>query len=371
MSEFAVSSLPQGAIQYLYSLREEILLDPPYQRASDIWTVDKRQLLVDSVINGYDIPKFYFHELVPAKKIGRVLQRYAIIDGKQRLSALWDFMEGKFALAPDFQYLHDSNVKAANFTYGDLGKKYPILKSRFDATTLAVVAVRTDDIDLIEDMFSRLNEAVPLNAPEKRNAFPGPIPKVIRDLAAHELFSNKLAFIDRRYKHRDLATKFLMIEDKDEVVDTKKTYLDSFVMDWAEKPKGLLLAAKLQKRVEVHLEKMCHVFTDNDTLLKSVGMATLMFHLYRLLSKIGAVGKVRRDHFVAFETARQENRELAATDIRKASYSLLEFDKYIQTPNDAYATRIRLAVLANFINGKAGLEIPESHPYLSLALAKK
>ena len=62
-------------------------------------------------------------------------------------------------------------------TYSDLGFKYPLLKARFDATSLSVISVRTEDIELIEDMFSRLNEAVPLNAPEKRNAFGGPLPK--------------------------------------------------------------------------------------------------------------------------------------------------------------------------------------------------
>ncbi|MGH9822730.1 MAG: DUF262 domain-containing protein, partial [Blastocatellia bacterium] len=170
MSEFSVNDLKQSAIQYLHAMRSEIWLDPPYQRMSDIWGIDKRQLLIDSIINGFDVPKLYFHELVPPKKVGNIFQKYAIIDGKQRLEALWGFMDGKFALPNDFEYLYGKEYKLAGLTYLDIGEKYPVIKSRFDGTSLTVVAVRTDDIELIEDMFSRLNEAVPLNAPEQRRA---------------------------------------------------------------------------------------------------------------------------------------------------------------------------------------------------------
>lgn len=365
MSEFSVSTLSQSAILYLYSMRESIWLDPPYQRLGDIWTLDKRQLLVDSVLNGYDIPKVYLHELVPSRKVGGAVHKFAIIDGKQRLQALWGFIDGKFALDADFEYMHDSSVKAGGLTYADLGVKYPHLKTRFDSTSLTVVAVRTDDLELIEDMFSRLNEAVPLNAPEKRNAFPGPLPKTIRDLAEHAFFRRKLPFADRRFKHRDLAAKFLMIEHKDEVVDTKKMYLDAFVYDWATKTE--LEAGKLSSQVETYLDQMAQVFTDGDPLLNSVGMSILLFHCFRLMDKCKLPITVRREQFALFETARAENRVRAETDLSKAEYELLEFDKYVQTPNDAYATRIRLGILVKFLRERTGAQFPKSHPYFEPA----
>lgn len=345
-------------------MRESIWLDPPYQRMSDIWPKDKKQLLVDSVLNGYDIPKLYFHELVPAKRIGKILQKYAIIDGKQRLDALWGFMSGQFSLSTDFEYLHDSDVKAAGLTYIDLGQKYPQLKARFDATSLAVVSVRTEDIELIEDMFSRLNEAAPLNAPEKRNAFGGPLPDTIRRLATHAFFVKKLPFSDRRYRHRDLATKFLMIEDKDSIADTKKAYLDAFVRRWAEQRLMALQADKLKERVDLHLDRMANVFVDQDPLLRSIGMTMLVFHFFRFLDKTKRVSRIRRDHFELFENARKANRLFAEEDLTKANYKLLEFDKYVQTPNDAYATRIRLRILVEYMRLQMKLDLPKSHGYL-------
>jgi hypothetical protein len=368
VSEFSIFNLPQGAIQYLFSIRDTIWLDPPYQRLGDIWPIDKRQLLVDSVINGFDIPKLYFHELVPARKVGRLVQKYAIIDGKQRLGALWGFIDGNFALGDDFEYLHDDQVKAAGLTYRDLGVKYPLLKARFDATSLAVVAVRTDDLELIEDMFSRLNEAVPLNAPEKRNAFGGPLPKAIRLLAGHPFFANKLPFSDRRFRHRDLATKFMLIESTNEVADTKKAYLDAFVKQWADEGRTDRDAAKLTKSVETHIERMSRIFVNDDRLLESIGMTLLVFHFFRFLHMTNRVSQVRREFFEDFEVARQQNRQIAEVAIGKANYDLLEFDKYVQTPNDAYATRLRLSILIKFMREKAKMDLPKKHAYFKTEL---
>jgi hypothetical protein len=40
-------------------------------------------------------------------------------------------------------------------------------------------------------MFSRLNEAVPLNAAEKRSAIGGPMALAIREISEHSFFNEK------------------------------------------------------------------------------------------------------------------------------------------------------------------------------------
>src|SRR5579859_3543849 len=112
----------------LYRLRDRIQLDPEYQRLSDIWTLDKRQLLIDTILNEFDIPKLYLHKFnEPLKKGGRTYD-YAIIDGKQRLETMWGFIDGKIALADDFEYFKNSAVKAGSMKYSELGQAYPDLK---------------------------------------------------------------------------------------------------------------------------------------------------------------------------------------------------------------------------------------------------
>src|SRR5437762_14293169 len=110
--EFSLGKYPQSSALVVYSDRQEIELDPDYQRISGIWTLEKRQLLIDSIINGFDVPKLYFHEFIPFKTIGGKRYRYAIVDGKQRIQTVWDFIDGKISLASDFESLKDNTIKA-------------------------------------------------------------------------------------------------------------------------------------------------------------------------------------------------------------------------------------------------------------------
>lgn len=356
MSDFTLGTLNQSSILVVYSDRQEIELDPDYQRISDIWTLEKRQLLIDSLINGFDVPKLYFHEFVPFKQKGASKYRYAIIDGKQRLQTIWDFIDGQITLADDFKYLRDGSVKAGGLAYRDLATQYPQIKSRFDATTLVIVTIRTDDLDVIEDMFSRLNEAVPLNAPEKRNAFGGPMPEVIRNVAKHTFFKRHVPFPDKRYRHRDMAAKFLFLEFMDGIVNTKKVDLDAFVKTFKksrsenQKEASPSAVAKLRTETERTMTAMTLIFKVKDPLLRQVGMMTLYYYLFRF-AKRQKIEKVTRGMLVAFEKARDENRRLVEQTSEAdagVDSNLVAFDQHSQTPNDAYAIRDRLEIILKF-----------------------
>lgn len=357
MVEFRLGRYPQSSILVVYSERRYIQLDPDYQRVGGIWTKEKRQLLVDSLLNGFDVPKLYFHEFVPAKTIKGKHYRYAIVDGQQRLKSIWDFIDGLLSLPGDFTYLRDSDVNAGGLTYAELGNQYPDIKSRFDGTPLDIVTIQTDDLDLIEDMFSRLNEAVPLNAPEKRNALRGPMPRVITQVAGHTFFAKKVPFKDKRYRHRDLAAKCLFIEHHNDIVNTKKSDLDDFVRDfkkWRSKrdARGSQAAVtQLQTQTKATLAWLVRTFAANDPLLRQVGMITLYYYLARNV-RARKVDQVNRSMLKWFEQLRQKNREKAEAEAGDVDQSLLEFDRHSQAPNDAYALRIRLSILLRHLRRK-------------------
>jgi hypothetical protein len=357
MDEFFLGKYPQSSLLVVYSERDSIELDPEYQRISGIWTPEKRQLLIDSLVNGFDVPKLYFHEFVPPKRKGAKLYRYAIIDGKQRLQTIWDFIDGTLQLAEDFKYLRDNKVEAAGLDYSTLATKYPQVKNRFDATTLDIVTIRTKDIELIEDMFSRLNEAVPLNAPEKRAALGGPLPLAIKKVSGHKFFKSHIPFPDKRYRHRDLAAKFVYVEHEDGIVNTKKSSLDEFVKDFrkwrkeGDKRANPSVVTALTDQVDKTLTMMVSVFGIRDSLLRQVGMVTVYYHLYRQVRK-NQVGEVKREMLVRFERDREKNREVVEQTGEAGSgvdNQLIEFDKHSQTPNDAYAIRIRLKILLQYL----------------------
>lgn len=351
--EFRVGPLQDSAVLHIYSQKDAIQIDPPYQREGDVWTAEKQQLLIDSILNGFDIPKLYFHEFAPMKIVGKRKYKYAIVDGRQRLQAIWDFIENGFPLSEDFTYLHDDSIRAAGLTYSGLAEKYPTLKITFDSRTLPVTTIQTNDLDLIEEMFSRLNEAVPLNAPEKRNAWGGPIPQVVKDLVKHKFFAEIVKVTSKRYKHYDIATKFLLFEHAGNAVDTKKVYLDDFVRDFKEGDR--VAANKLRDQCVQVMDAMVDKFSKKDLLLGSIGVLPLYYLLFQKALKENWYPKIQRTVFQKFDDAEKQNRLRAEKEMADADYELLEFGRLSQSPNDGVAIRFRLKVLTKFVRDALGL----------------
>jgi hypothetical protein len=348
-----IYDLRESSVLLTYSIRKQIQIDPDYQRMGDVWNLEKRQLLIDSLINGYDIPKIYFHKF-PKFKVEKGKEfKYAILDGRQRLQSIWSFINNEFPLADDFKLYEDNSVAAAKLTYGDIAKEYPELKLRFDARSLPIVCVETEDMDLIEEMFSRLNEAVPLNAAEKRNAFGGPMAKSIREVAAHQFFKSKVPYLDKRYQHREVAAKLLYLEyiyvNSKRIGNTKKVYLDRFVKFF--KHKKPIRSFLLAKAVENILGLMNEIFIAKDKLLKTQGMLVTFFLTFKFLKDEAWFNKkVTRKALEDFERLRKENRKMAENDLADAKYLLLEFDRLsLQGINDSVSIQFRMSILKNYL----------------------
>lgn len=352
MSTIRTTLLPQSTILRMYSERNAIQVDPEYQRMSEVWTEEKRQLLIDSLLNDFDLPKIYFHEFLSGKTLadGRKV-KYSIIDGRQRLETIWKFIDGDFPLGDDFKLFADPSVDAKGMTYSELAQNHPLLRIRFDSYSLPIYVISTDDLDLIEEMFLRLNEAVPLNAAEKRNAFGGPVAKAIREVSAHPFFVKKVRFSNKRYQFREMAARMMFLSTTLEIVDTKKAYLDTFVKSFKNaKDRERKQIQNLQDSVESILEKMAKIFTDKDPLLSTQSMPVIYFLIYRAALSQGWASSVTRNLFLEFDKKRKENREIAETEIAAANYDLLEFDRMsLQGTSDALSINFRFNVLRKFI----------------------
>src|SRR5437762_9149728 len=87
------------SISKVVKIADTIDPKPQYQRGP-VWNTPKRQLLIDSIINRFDIPKIYLRYTKGAGTFD-----YEVSDGQQRLRAIWDFVAGIYPL---------SNVQAPN-----------------------------------------------------------------------------------------------------------------------------------------------------------------------------------------------------------------------------------------------------------------
>lgn len=189
--------------------KEKINPKPQYQRTS-VWTLKKKQLLIDSILRGYDIPKFYL------RTSSELEYEHEVVDGQQRLRTIWEFVEGDFELSDD----------SSDLPQGDLsGRKYSELPSdiqdQIDLYELNIHIIE-DATDLeIRELFLRLQEGVSLNPAEKRNAMPGNMRDFIADLAEnHRVFP--LTYIKKeRFAWDNLAALVTRLEIEGGPVDIK------------------------------------------------------------------------------------------------------------------------------------------------------
>lgn len=267
----------QKTVGFLWTDKNKIETDPPYQRESGVWSIEKKQLFVDSLINNFDVPKLYLHD----RRSEKGPYSFSVIDGKQRLDAIWGYISGAFGLASDFRFLGEEpdldSVFKAGMTYADLSERQ---KEIFRNKALDVVLVVDADSDDIEELFSRLNNGEPLNAAEKRNALGGDMIALIRHFAKHSFFQNRLGFSNKRASHQEVAAKLIKLELNDksgagEFCDLKKKFLDELVL----KNKTMSEAEKqgLMTRVNKRLKDLDRIFANNDPLLSKQSYPQLYY----------------------------------------------------------------------------------------------
>jgi hypothetical protein len=101
---FEVMAFEARTLSWWYDQKDNIDLDPLYQRRAQLWSERDREFLIDSILNGYDVPKIYIADFTfGLTKLHSTNKRYSVIDGKQRLGAIFDFFENKLRLAEDFE----------------------------------------------------------------------------------------------------------------------------------------------------------------------------------------------------------------------------------------------------------------------------
>lgn len=371
MARFRMYPLRANNVIQLYQWQDRIDLDPPYQRLS-VWDDEKQRCFIDSVINGFDIPKLYFHE-VPAASDRASQYKYAVVDGKQRLLALWKFMSNNLPLSHEFKFFDDEAVHAAGCTYEDLLRSFPRLRARFDSFDVPVTIVQTDDDNFVEELFARLNIQVPLSAPERRNALGGPLPYVIRKIGIAPFFGRSARIGNKRLQHFDLATKFLYLVRANGIESTKRTALNDFVTKFRKlREQGAPEASEdvlqaLEGRTLAILDAMQGFFDDDDWLLASHGRIILYFHIFRICQRLGQQVPFNRQMLAQFNdevaAARKKSQRRAVGSDEKMTdieHVLVDFDREKQSPNDAGAIRRQYGYLKQYFQQVFDVELPDS-----------
>lgn len=343
--QFKVQAHENKTLLWWISRRSKIDMDPPYQRRGRLWSDSDKAYLIDSILNGFDIPKLYMADFTWGDSTLNISQLpYAIIDGKQRLEAIFDFYDGDITLNDDFEYIRNPQLKIGGLAYKDLKQNYTEIAEEFDNFNLNVMSVMSNSTSLINNMFVRLNRSKPLTGAEIRNAMSGPAPTVIRSIAGHEFFTTNVNFSIRRGADLNAAAKILMFEYNEKLMETKKVNLDEFVEKQATRQAArnqLELAGR--RAVEV-LDNMTTIFLPKDHLLSSAGVFPVYYWLVRSLAASNF--SRLREFLVRVEEERKAVLQLVARDpqSKAVEQELVQLNGYYRSPNDAasYEGRFRI-----------------------------
>lgn len=174
-----------------------LVLDPEFQREY-VWSSKKQSELIESLLMGIPLPALYMKEDENGV--------YVVVDGRQRLTTLFNYINGKFRL------------DRLNILKSYKGKSFADLsgleQNKIEDYTMQVNVIKPPTSDrVIYDLFDRVNRGgLQLNNQEMRNAlYHGTSTRFINELAKFHSFiaATEGAISPKHMKDRYLILRFI------------------------------------------------------------------------------------------------------------------------------------------------------------------
>ncbi len=150
------------SISFLYDLyrKEKLIVNRRYQRKL-VWTRTEKEALIKSILLKYPIPLILFGKV----NINQAENMYEIIDGMQRLNAIFGFIENQFSVDNNF---FDITKYPLAYDISNKGIFQPVASENsnllnssdcldFLNYSLAVTIYQASSPEQIEDIFNRIN----------------------------------------------------------------------------------------------------------------------------------------------------------------------------------------------------------------------
>ncbi|KKI99431.1 DUF262 domain-containing protein [Prochlorothrix hollandica] len=204
---------------------ESIDISPHYQRR-ERWHVEKQSALIESFLLNIPVPPVYFSE----DEYGT----YTVIDGKQRITAIYDFLTGNLRLK-DLKQVPELN----GFTFEELPSQ---LKRALSIRPFmrVITLLKQSNPELKYEVFLRLNTGgEQLKAQEIRNvAYAGPLNDLLFELSDNKFLKKKLKITSIKstsYRNMDdleLVLRFFTIRSRWENFGKKiSVAMDNFMSE--------------------------------------------------------------------------------------------------------------------------------------------
>ena len=311
-----ISKKPRSLLS-VCGYKSRIDTNPDFQRPA-VWSLGQKQLLIDTILRGYDIPKLYW------RRLGKTPEQYEVVDGQQRLRAIFEFHAGDFQLAKDPDDI--DGIVVSKMRYDDLPEE---LKHRFDNYDLDVIVPTDTSEDEVREMLLRLQNGTSLKAQEKRNAMPGKMRTFIKDLAQPPFFS-RCNFANSRFTHDFVADQMTAIELNGGPCHVRNSNLNTLYESQLDFDAAGVKARKI-RRV---LEYLAQAFTEKTPKLERFSVVSLYALVSHCLEKYATQGRqdALRTWFIQFESMRAAQDQLP---VDKADPEIMAYKERTSHSTDA------------------------------------
>lgn len=213
----------------------EMDLSPDFQRSANLWNIERKTSLIESILLRIPIPSLYVSEDENGD--------YAVVDGLQRMSAVAHFVDVESLNKAtngelDQLKLNKKGLRSfqelAGLSFTELERP---LQRRITETELIIHVIRFGTPSEVKfNIFSRLNQGgLPLNAQEIRNAiYPGKWRTKIRKIAESSAFieATEGKIPTKRMEDLELVLRTIALYEQDQPRrndQNLENYLNDFV----------------------------------------------------------------------------------------------------------------------------------------------
>lgn len=323
-------------IEKLYKERTRISF-PEYQRQPNLWLREKKSLLIDSILQDIDIPKVYFNHTGGGN--------YEVIDGQQRLWAIWGFLD------EDYPYLSDGKLQK----FSELSAAQKNIIRKYE---LQVTVFENADDSYLRELFVRLQLGLLLNVGERLNAASGEMKELVFDKLACHQFITHLGIPDRRFAKETLCAQICINsfthEKLGEFARTRYEDLLAFFKEY-EHPQGKDrgLFQMLAKRISAVLDQLWRCFGDNTKRLRNRSYILSVYLFFEEIgSKDGEVSPKEQKIFARFIFKLwQRLREEVSAGFDRKNRELYLFETLLSSaPGEKYQIERRHQKLVEYYN---------------------
>ena len=256
----------------------------PIQRKSGMWDEKRKSLLIHTILMSsiFTVPPVYFRKDSIADK----KYQYSVIDGIQRITTVFSYIENEFCLTEVPPVIIDGvsyDVSGKYFADLEQDCQQEIIRFKMKIEAFEPEDGDTEEYvnDMIEQVFERINSAVPLTSAQICKAKAGTdVAIILNELLGSRFFAVSSSFSRGQLKASDdqrCLLQAMMLLDRNYIAGfALKDFSEKSIMEYAESIKGNY-TDKQNNLLHSVVQYLTDAFPEKNKNIKKISIPMLLY----------------------------------------------------------------------------------------------